>query len=308
VIDALTGGAALLLAATLLVAGLFKAWGVRAFAVAIHRLLPIHLPHRRALALALAPAVCVLEAAVAVALLCAPRGAVPVAWTVLAVTCGFVLVVLRAIHAGATCGCFPSLSDGVAGAVELTRAAGLTIVALGLVVGDLAGRAATPRSARSAAAAVLLACALCFAIWLARRASGVRTTEPGWFATAVTGRVRTNVLALPRRAAEVHGVERRRVLEAVRATPSMATLTEWLAGEGLQVDLRGSLVTRVSAHSAGVPMSLLVTVPRQPRLSVRLSFPWDGVRVVDVAVVAVVDGKGVSVVGGIVREQVSAAR
>jgi hypothetical protein len=304
--DALTGGAALLLAVTLLVAGLLKARGVRAFAVAVHRLLPDHFPHRRGVAVALAPAVCAVELALAVALLFAPWRATPVAGAVLALSCGFVLVVRRAIRMGTACGCFASLSDGVAGAAELARATGLAIIAGGLLAGDLTGHAATPWAVGSVAAGAVLAAVLCGAIWLAGRGSKSRAGRPGWYATAVSGRVRTNARAVPASFAELHGAERRRVLSAISAAPSLAVFEQWLAGEGLTFDLRRSLVSRLSRP--GAQTSLLITPPRTPRLYVRLSVPWDGTRVVDVAVAAVADGRGVGVVGGVVRERVTAAR
>jgi hypothetical protein len=301
-IDALTGGAALLLTGALLVAGLVKALGLRTFAVAVHRLLPVHLPRRRGVATAFAAAVCVVEFALAVALVFPHQTATPVAGAALALTVGFVLVIRRAIRLGTACGCFASLSDGVAGVAELTRAAGLAVIAAGLLAGDLTGHAVTPWSAGSAAAAVVLAAGLYGAIWLAGHVSRAPASRPGWFAATMSGRIRTTARSVPAGFAEVHGSERRRVLSAISGAPSLAAFEQWLAGEELIVDLRRSLVTRLS--QPGPQTSLLVTPPRVPRLYVRLSLLWDGRRVVDVAVAAVVDGRAVGVVGGVVRENV----
>src|SRR3954454_17630389 len=112
VTEAFTGGAALLLAALLAVAGALKLVQRRAFAHAVHRLLPQHLPRRRLLALAAGPVVGTFEIVLAAGLSLAPRLAVAVT----AVTAGlfgcFCGVVLLAIRKGTSCGCFTSLSDG----------------------------------------------------------------------------------------------------------------------------------------------------------------------------------------------------
>lgn len=142
--NALTGGASLLLGALLVTAGFMKVVRADDFRLAVARLVPETWRHSflpvavRGLGwLELLVGAAVISAPVA------PRGVALGAQAACAfLYLGFIGVVGRAIRVGARCGCFSSLSDGPSGGAELGRAMALGILAVVALVARLDGWAA----------------------------------------------------------------------------------------------------------------------------------------------------------------------
>jgi hypothetical protein len=304
VTEAFTGGAALLLAVLLAVAGVLKLAHRRAFAHAVHRLLPSHLPRRREVANAAGPIVGGVEIAVAAALCTTPHLAVPAAAVTAGLFAGFCAVVVGAIRKGTSCGCFTSLSDGAAGATELTRTAALGIIAVGLLGADLAGDAATPRSWQALAGAAVLAVLVLLATLAAQRG---RSSSAG-LAWMLLGRVRSRLGSadLPRQV-ELRGAERAAVLEAVASVPSVRAFVAWLGDGANRFELDRALIRTATAEVPGGSRvnCLLLTPPHRAGLTVSLSVPWDGHDVQDAVVIAQVDGQSVFAMSGTVREAIA---
>lgn len=280
-------GAGLLLAIMLLLAGCFKIARPREFAHLVYRLLPAGLRGRRDIAVASGPVVGTAELGLGGALLASPAGAVTVAALTAALFAAFCAVVVIAIRKGTSCGCFGSLSDGVAGAAELSRTLTLAAIAAGLLVVDLTGVAASAWSLRAVPAAVALAGVVSAVSFGAGRWGARRPDAAAARAWMLLGRPRSRIAGagLPREAA-LHGEARRAVLAQVRATPTFLALRDWLGTDAGDIDLERAVVREaVATIPAGRVNCLLIVPPSRPGLAVTISVPWTAGRAGDPVIV-----------------------
>lgn len=294
----LPGGAALLLAGLLILAGGLKVSRPKPFVHAVYRLLPRHVRRRELLARSAPWVVGTTELLVGPALLVAATR--PAAWwsaamiaAAAALYLAFVVVVRYAALKGASCGCFSSFSDGVAGRAELARTLTLAALAVALLVTALITDATSWW--RLDALAWLAALG---ALVVATTALGGRRRPAGWL---LLGRVRSRLAAveLP---TMITGAERTAAIAAARTAPSVRAFQDWLGDRAAEIDWRRCEVRTTSATPpAGarrVPC-LLVSPRCRAGLTMTVSLP-DGFP--DRAVViAAVDGQPVTALGETVK-------
>jgi len=292
------GGAALLLAGLLTLAGGLKVLRPKPFVHAVYRLLPRHVPRRETLARSAPWVVGAVELLAGPGLLVAASQ--PAAWWSAAVIAGaavlylaFVVVVRYAALKGASCGCFSSFSDGVAGGAELARTLTLAALAVSLLIAALVTDAAAWW--RLDALAWLAALG---ALVVAATAVGGRRRPAGWL---LLGRVRSRLAAveLP---TMITGTERTAAIAAARTAPSVRAFQDWLGDRAAGIDWRRCEVRTTSATPRGsvarVPC-LLVSPRCRAGLTLTVSLP-DGFP--DRAVViAAVDGQPVTALGDAVK-------
>ena len=297
------GGAALLLAALLVLAGAMKLLRPRAFAHAVYRLLGKHLPHRALLARVAPWAVGTVEILLGGGL--AVAGLTPSAWWApplvgasFVLFAGFVAVVRIAVRKGTSCGCFTSFSDGVAGGAELARAVVLAVFAGALLGVVLSGSAATWWRWDALAWLGVLAVVAVGVVAVAGRA------RPS--GALLLGRIRSRLARVELPRAPVGNLHRADVIAAARRSPSVTAFEHWLGERTADVDWRRCEVRATAATPPGGPrVSCLVVSPRcRGGLTVTVSVPDAGAE--HAVVIAVVDGAPVSVIGGTVIERPAA--
>jgi hypothetical protein len=290
------GGAALLLAGLLLVAGGLKLLRPKAFAHAVYRLLPKHLARREVGARAAAPVVGGVEVLVGAGLLAtaAHPSAVVVACAA-ALYLGFVAVVAFAIRTGKSCGCFGSFSDRTAGGAELGRSVALAVLAVALFVRVLT----TAEVSWWQQSAVPWLLGLTGGVALVTALSG-RVRPSAWL---LLGRVesRLSEVELPREPT-MDARERAALVLAVRSSQSVRAFEEWLGARAADLDWRRSHVRTSAATPPGGPRvpCMLVTPRSRVPLTVTVSVPKANAALA--VVIAVVDGRPVSVIGGRVMD------
>ncbi|MFL6142056.1 MAG: MauE/DoxX family redox-associated membrane protein [Labedaea sp.] len=295
-----SGGAALLLAALLVLAGALKLLRPRSFAHAVYRLLGKHLVRRELLARVAPWTVGAVEVllgmGVAVAGL-APRAwwSIPITGACAALFLGFVAVVRIAIRKGTSCGCFTSFSDGVAGGAELARAIALAVLALALLAVALTGRAVTWwRWDALAWLAVLVVLVISVV------AVSGRTRPSG---ALLLGRIRSRLARVDLPRASAGNYHRADAIAAARRSPSVVAFERWLGGRAADVDWRRCEIRATAATPPGGPrVPCLVISPHcRGGLTVTVSVPDAGAE--HAVVIAVVDGAPLSVIGGTVIER-----
>ncbi|HEV8562793.1 MAG TPA: MauE/DoxX family redox-associated membrane protein [Actinophytocola sp.] len=297
VVAGIPGGAALLLAGLLILAGGLKVLRPKPFVHAVYRLLPRHVPRRETLARFAPWVVGTVELLAGPGLLVAASR--PAAWWSAAVIAGvavlylaFVVVVRYAALKGASCGCFASFSDGVAGGAELARTLTLAALAVSLLITALLTGAASWW--RLDALAWLVAFGVLVVI---ATALGGRRRPAGWL---LLGRVRSRLAAveLP---TMVTGAERTAAIAAARTAPSVRAFQDWLGDRAAGVDWRRCEVRTTSATPrAGRRVPCLLVSPRcRAGLTMTVSLP-DGFPERAV-VIAAVDGQPVTALGETVK-------
>jgi hypothetical protein len=262
----------------------------------VYRLLPRHLPWRENLARAAAPVIGGVEVLVGAGLLATaahPSAVVVGGATVLYL--GFVAVVGYAIHTGTSCGCFASFSDRTAGGAELGRSVTLAALAVALFIQVLI----TPATSWWRESAVAWLLGLAAAVVLITAVSG-RVWPSAWL---LLGRVdsRLSEVDLPREST-IDARERAALVAAVRSAPSVRAFEEWLGPRASALDWRRSHVRTSAATPPGGPRvpCMLVTPRSRLPLTVTVSVPRANAALA--VVIAVVDGRPVSAVGGRVMD------
>ncbi|HET9142347.1 MauE/DoxX family redox-associated membrane protein [Actinophytocola sp.] len=291
-----TGGAAFLLAGLLLFAGTLKLVRPRAFGHAVYRLLPRHQSWREPVARAAAPVVGGVEVLVGAGLLAtAGHPSAVLTGCAAALYLGFVAVVAFAIHTGTSCGCFASFSDRTAGGAELGRSIVLAVLATALFVRVLVA----PEVPWWQGSAVVWLLGLAVAVVAVTAVSG-RVLPSGWL---LVGRIdsRLSGVDLPSEPT-IDARERAALITAVRSAPSVRAFEEWLGPRIAELDWRRSQVRTSAATPPGgprVPCMIITPRVRHP-LTVTVSVPRANAN--HAVVVAVVDGRPVSAIGGRVMD------
>jgi hypothetical protein len=287
----LPGGAALLLAALLMVAGTLKLLRPKPFIHAVYRLLPRHLVHRETLARLSARLVAPAEVLIGGGLLVAFLH--PAAWWSVLIDAaaatlylGFVGVVRYAIRTGTSCGCFSSFSDGAAGPAELARSVSLAVLAILVLV-------ASPAAGPASWGSLLWAAVFALAVFAASTVAG-RRVPAGWL---LLGRVNSRLANIDLPTPPLTGRGRSEAIAAARSAASVRVFEDWLGERASAIDWRRCEVRATSATPPGgrrVPC--LLVSPRAKAMKVTVSLPDAGAE--QAVVIAVVDGKPVSVIGG----------
>ncbi|HEU5473297.1 MAG TPA: MauE/DoxX family redox-associated membrane protein [Actinophytocola sp.] len=286
------GGAGLLLAGLLIVAGGLKLMRPKAFAHAVYRLLPKHLNRRELFAAVAAPVVGGVELLVGAGLLAtAARPVVAVVGVSAALYLGFVVVVGIAIRKGTSCGCFASFSDRTASGAEFGRALALAVLAVALFVLELTSPAGTWWSTE----AVLWSLGLAAAVVVITAFSG-RIWPSGWL---LLGRIESRLAGVDLPAsAPIDAHERTALITAVRAAPSVRAFEEWLGERAATLDWRRSEVRTSAATPPGGPRVPCTLVSPRTRDAVSVTVSVPSAHASAAVVIAVVDGRPVSAIGG----------
>jgi hypothetical protein len=296
VLTGFTSAATLVLGLLLVAAGALKIRHANAFAHAVQRLLPRKLPRRSAVARMAAPVVGSAELVIGAAFLAigeVGRSWGPVVATAAAVLyVAFVGVILVAIRRGKSCGCFQSFSDGPAATAELARSLILAGLALEVAAAESDGPSSPWRAAAIPWALAILGSLVVVAL------GGSRGLQQAvWL---VVGRITSRFSSI--RFSSVHpiqDVERIEAVTAARVARSVQIFESWLGGRAAEIDW-----TRAVAFSALADMPakrmrcITVTPPAGASITLTVSLPWEGEPGTDGVLVATVDGRPVSVMGG----------
>jgi hypothetical protein len=307
----LTSGAMLVLGFLLVSAGALKLWQPSAVGHAVYRLLPERLPGRLSVARAAAPGIGVVEVAVGLSLLAS--GELSASWAGAAAAAaavlygGFVAVTVVAIRKGTSCGCFHSLSDGVAGGAELGRSIALAGFALLVLARDLLSGPHDPWRP-AAPAAALLVCAIVAGAAAAgsallpkarpHAASGSPARRAAWL---LLGRVTSRLSRVPLGSMRpLSRGERDAAVAAARNAPSVHAFESWLGRRAGEIRWERSVAATAAPKIPNGPQMRVVTVTPScgPALTLTVSLPWGEAPGRDGVVLATIDGRPVTVVRG----------
>jgi hypothetical protein len=298
----------LVLGAVLVVAGSLKLWDPNALSHALHRLLPGRLRRRVAVVRVVPPLLGVAEVVVGAALLLGPRLDPASATASKAAATGLYLffsaVVAIAVRKGVSCGRFQSLSDGPAGVSELARSIALAAFALLMLIGDRVAGRADPWHTSSLPWAVVV-----LAVISAAAAVGTRfgpRQGPRGYADAplrtglwlLLGRVTSSVSRVSLSSMRQLSVAERDVaIAAARRAPSVRIFESWLGPRAAEIDWDSAVAIAAAANlGKGLRMRCItVAPPSAPTVVLAVSLSWGDPLAADGVVLAMVDGRPVTV-------------
>jgi len=307
----LTSGSMLVLGGLLVSAGALKLWQPSAVGHAVYRLLPERLRGRLSVARAAAPVLGGTEVAVGLGLLASAE--LPAAWATAAAAAtavlyaGFVAVTAVAIRKGTSCGCFHSLSDGVAGGAELGRSIVLAGFALLVLIEDLVSgphdpwRPAAPAAGLLVVAIVAGAALAGSALMPSARPHAVPGSLARRSAWLLAGRVTSRLSRVPLASMQpLARGERDAAVAAARSAPSVHAFESWLGLRAGEIRWEQSVATTAAPKIPNGPQMRVVTVTPAcgPALALTVSLPWGEAPGRDGVVLATIDGRPVTVVRG----------
>jgi hypothetical protein len=291
--SAVMGGAKLVLLFLLLSAGLMKLATPKSFGYAVLRLLPDRFePHGglAKLAALLVGSTEVLTGAGLVWSFWSDHTWSDVAVVgALALYTGFVPVIVVAIRKGVACGCWSSLSDGIAGNTELGRSVALALMAALLAAWQFGGSSHRGWTWTSIPWAIALGAAVAAVAMLAGRVgpSGTRRADPAAiptqraFARFLLGHIsstKARLASLP--SGQLAPTDRQRYLGAARSSPAVEVLERWLATKGIQIDWGAATTSETTWNLPEAP----------PVRCAQLDFPVTGALKLSIALPLLDDG------------------